>query len=226
MTAKTRYCQITGQPLPERPAGTRGRPLEFIDEDARQLARHLARVEVLLMKVGPKCTPRALTSLRGRVFNAVNLLNDASVRRRSGGPVPLEEMSRDELRAEAAKREIPGRGSMLKAELLTAIGTVQADFAGPDGDDALQAHLSAEADRLDGPEDAPFEDYNPETTLCRLCGDLVLAGTVTDEGLCEDCEEELEPGSSSDSRHRDGLDEPPPRLDLDDPTRRRGGRPG
>jgi len=44
-------CALTGQPLPERTEGTRGRPRKYISDDARLVANRLSEVEVLLRRV-------------------------------------------------------------------------------------------------------------------------------------------------------------------------------
>lgn len=67
------FCRITGQRLP--PYTGRGRPIEYVNADARELALRLAQLSTLVDRLGPLMTPEAVRAMKGEFYTLGNQLN-------------------------------------------------------------------------------------------------------------------------------------------------------
>lgn len=66
-------CIITGQVVKQ--TGKRGRPREFVNDDARRLQQRLQQVEGLLPGLVGLMTDQAAKELRARMWALANLVN-------------------------------------------------------------------------------------------------------------------------------------------------------
>jgi hypothetical protein len=66
-------CRVTGRTLPAHVG--RGRPAEYLNDDARQFAFRMSQIGTLLEKLAPEMDEKHVLLWRGEIFALSNRLN-------------------------------------------------------------------------------------------------------------------------------------------------------